>query len=151
MAKRVKRLRRIIYSHNRAVGDCLMFTCGVRDFKLAFPDIEIGVKSNFKDIWLGNPYINQNLLKQHSMKKHGDIENGIEFYKVGYPIINNANNASSHFTQGFFWDMISCADYKKPLPIKLYELMSMYANGRMGDPDIKAEETKKYRNVSDTI
>jgi glycosyltransferase involved in cell wall biosynthesis len=85
------------------------------------------------------------------MKKHGDIENGIEFYKVGYPIINNANNASSHFTQGFFWDMISCADYKKPLPIKLYELMSMYANGRMGDPDIKAEETKKYRNVCKTF
>jgi glycosyltransferase involved in cell wall biosynthesis len=124
-----------------------MFTSGVRDFKLAFPHIDQGVDSNFPDVWLGNPYINQELLKKHSRKKHGVVENGVEFYRVGYPIINNANNASSHFTQGFFWDMVACADYHRPLPLRLYELMSMYANGRMGDPDINAEETKKYRNI----
>ena len=38
--------RTIIFSHRRAVGDALMFTCGVRDFKLLFPDIDIIVNSN---------------------------------------------------------------------------------------------------------
>ena len=115
-----------------------MFTCGIRDFKLLFPEIEIAADSNFPDVWLNNPYINQELLKQ---------KEGIEFHKVGYPIINNANNASTHFTQGFLLDMMASADRFKPLPIKLYEFCSAFANGRIGDPDINAQELKKYHNI----
>ena len=89
--------RKIIFSHGRAIGDCLMFTCGVRDFKLLFPHIEIGVDTNFPAVWENNPYLTKLDRK--------DPE--VEFYRVGYPIINNANGASTHFTQGFLFDMIA--------------------------------------------
>lgn len=115
-----------------------MFTCGVRDFKLLFPEMDIAVDSNFPAVWMNNPYINQDLLKNRE---------GIEFHKVGYPIINNANNASTHFTQGFLLDMMASADRFESLPIKLYEFCSAFANGRVGDPDIKAPELEKYRSI----
>jgi ADP-heptose:LPS heptosyltransferase len=104
-----------------------MFTCGVRDFKLAFPDIEVGVNSNFKELWENNPYIN------HDLKKDTP---GVEYYQVGYPIINNSNNASSHFSQAFLWDMIAIAGKKKRLPLTLHEFISIYSNGEVGDPPL---------------
>jgi len=115
-----------------------MFTCGVRDFKLLFPEIEIDVSSNFKDsVFLHNPYLT----------KLNKKDEGVEFYKVGYPIINNANAASTHFTQGFLFDMLAAADYHERLPMPIYKLMSMFSNGRIGDPDIKVEELKPYRDI----
>jgi ADP-heptose:LPS heptosyltransferase len=119
-----------------------MFTSGVRDFKKLLPQIEIGVDSNFPDVWLNNPYINQELLKNRE---------GVEFHKVGYPIINNANNANTHFTQGFLLDMMASADRHEPLPIKLYEFAAAFANGRIGDPDIEAPELEKYKNICKTF
>jgi len=35
--------RKIVFRHGRAPGDNVMFTAGVRDFKLLFPDIKINV------------------------------------------------------------------------------------------------------------
>ena len=128
--------RKIVFSHRRAVGDALMFTSGVRDFKLLFPEIEINVENNFSDLWQHNPYLT------HYIKRGNP---GVEFYKVGYPIINNANAANTHFTQGFLFDMIAAADRHKPLPIRLYELFSAFSNGRVGDPDLNVQELVKYR------
>ena len=144
-------MRKIIFKHSRAVGDALMFTCGVRDFKLLFPEIEINVDSNFPAIWENNPYINRDI-------KKGD--EGVEFYKVGYPIINNCNNSSMHFTQGFLFDMISIADLHKPLGLSIGEFTSIFANGTVGDPgldkvdeaDVKFKELKnKYKNFNKTF
>jgi glycosyltransferase involved in cell wall biosynthesis len=115
-----------------------MFTCGVRDFKLLLPDIEIGVDSNFPAVWENNPYIDQTILESRD---------GVEFHKVGYPIINNANAANTHFTQGFLLDMIASAVRHEQLPIKLYEFVAAFANGRIGDPDINAPELEKYKNI----
>lgn len=120
-------MRKIIFSHRRAIGDCLMFTCGVRDFKLLFPDIQVGVDTNFPVVWDNNPYINRDLKKE---------DPSVEFYKVGYPIINNCNNASTHFTQGFLLDMIAIADLHEPLGLSIGEFCATFANGRVGDPDI---------------
>jgi hypothetical protein len=39
MTKAKTEPRKIVFGHHRALGDCLMFTCGVRDFKLAFPGL----------------------------------------------------------------------------------------------------------------
>ncbi len=132
--------RKIVFSHRRAVGDTLMFTCGVRDFKLMFPDFEINVDSNFPQMFDNNPYLTR------SVKKGGE---GVEFHKVGYPIINNANAASTHFTQGFLLDMIAAADAYKPLPIKLHQFVSAFSNGRIGDPDIKHPDTARYKSQKD--
>jgi len=136
-------MRRIIFSHRRAVGDALMFTCGVRDFKLLFPEIEIDVDTNFMEVFYNNPYITRSEgLKLNRSSKE------VEFYKVGYPVINNANAAATHFTQAFLFDMIAMADLHEPLPIKLYELMSSFSNGVIGDPDIATDKTNQYREKS---
>jgi glycosyltransferase involved in cell wall biosynthesis len=138
--------RTIIFSHRRAVGDALMFTCGVRDFKLLFPDIDIIVNSNFPEVWLDNPYITE-LINIGADKVNPN--EGVEYYKVGYPIINNANAASTHYTQGFLLDMIAMADNYKPLPISLSEFCAAFSNGRMGDPDIDNPKTAKYKSQKD--
>lgn len=138
--------RAIIFSHRRAVGDALMFTCGVRDFKLLFPDIDIIVNSNFPEVWFDNPYISE--FMNTGADKVVPSE-GVEFYKVGYPIINNANAASTHYTQGFLLDMIAMADNYKRLPITLSQFCAAFSNGRMGDPDIDNPKTAKYKSQND--
>ena len=120
-------VRKIVFKHSRAVGDTLMFTSGVRDFKLLFPEILINVETNFPQLWENNPYLDRELRKG---------QEGVEFYRVGYPIINNANNASTSFPQAFLFDMIAVVDSVQRLPITVGELLSAYANGRVGDPDL---------------
>jgi glycosyltransferase involved in cell wall biosynthesis len=138
--------RTILFSHRRAVGDAFMFTCGVRDFKLLFPDIDIIVNSNFPEVWFDNPYI-IDLINTGADKVKP--KEGVEFYKVGYPIINNANAASTHYTQGFLLDMIAMADDYKSLPISLSQFCAAFSNGRMGDPDIDNSKTKHFKSQKD--
>ena len=134
--------RKIIFSHTRALGDALMFTCGIRDFKLAFPTIEICADSNYNEAFFShNPYCNWDLIDEWEEQKKGIKDHGIEYYRVGYPNINNSNNASSHFTQGFFWDMVAITSQRHPLPSFAFpgtdmgvgEFASMYMNGEVGD------------------
>jgi len=127
--ERVKRkgTRKIIFKHGRALGDGLMFTAGIRDFKLLFPEIEINVESNQSILWENNPYINRDIKKN---------DKGVEFYKVGYPAVGNINNAALHFSLMFLFDMIAIADAHEPLPIPLWRVMSAFSNGSVGDPSL---------------
>lgn len=118
--------RKIIFKHGRAIGDALMFSCGVRDFKLLFPHIRINIDNNFPAIWENNPYIDISI-------KKGDP--GVEFYKVGYPIINNCNNSYMHFTSGFLYNMIAVADAYESLPMSIGEFTSVFSGGEVGDYD----------------
>jgi len=136
--------RTIIFSHKRAVGDALMFTCGVRDFRLLFPDINIIVNSSFPEVFQNNPFI-EHCINTNPEKIPSLDENGVEHYRVGYPIINNANAANTHFSQAFLLDMIASADQFKPLGLNLYEFASAFANGRIGDPDIETTKTVNYK------
>lgn len=57
--------------HNRQrIGDMLMFTCAVRDFKAAFPDTRINVISTCGHIWDYNPAIDRTLVptEQNTVK-----------------------------------------------------------------------------------
>lgn len=129
--------RKIIFKHSRALGDGLMFTAGVRDFALLFPNIRINVDSNQKELWDNNPYIDRTL-------KKGD--EGVEYYRVGYPMVGNANNTNMHFTSMFLFDMIAIADLHKPLGLNIGEFCAAYANGEVGDPDLgnKDKNNKAY-------
>lgn len=49
--------KRIIFHNRQAIGDILMMTCGIRDFKKAFPEIEVQVESTAMHIWDYNPNI----------------------------------------------------------------------------------------------
>ena len=101
-----------------------MFSAGVRDFKLLFPNITINVNSNSPQVFNNNPYLDTSL-------SQGD---GVEFYQVGYPAICSVNNTNVHFTQMFLLDMIAISDITYPLPISIGQFCAAFANGEVGDP-----------------
>jgi ADP-heptose:LPS heptosyltransferase len=117
--------RKIIFEHGRAVGDAMLFSCGIRDFKLLFPEISINVISNFPEVFENNPYIDWSI-------KKGDV--GVEYYRVGYPAIQTSNNGFIHFSNAFLLDMISQVDAHERLPITLGEYCSAFSNG--GEKDL---------------
>jgi len=117
--------RKIVFRHGRAPGDNIMFTAGIRDFCLLFPQFHVGVHKKYSWIWENNPYID------HDLKGSGP---GVEYYEVGYPAVGYCNNTNVHFTQMFLLDMIAIADLHEPLPISLGEFCSAFANGHVGDP-----------------
>jgi ADP-heptose:LPS heptosyltransferase len=49
---------KIILTHHRAAGDCLMFSSMLRDLKLLFPHLEIGFNCSFNELLEGHPYTN---------------------------------------------------------------------------------------------
>ncbi|KKM26880.1 hypothetical protein LCGC14_1580340, partial [marine sediment metagenome] len=51
--------RRIVFHNRQAIGDILMFTCAIRDFKKAFPEVQVQVDSTVGHIWDHNPNINR--------------------------------------------------------------------------------------------
>lgn len=124
--------RKILFKHKRAVGDALMLTSGIRDFKLLFPDIQINVDSNFPDLWENNPYIDWSIQKGNT---------GVEYYEVGYPTIQTCNNGYIHFTHAFLLDMISQADAHESLGISVGEFVSSYCNG--GDKELGESDSAK--------
>jgi ADP-heptose:LPS heptosyltransferase/glycosyltransferase involved in cell wall biosynthesis len=131
------KVRKIVFEHKRALGDSIMFTAGVRDFKLLFPHIQINVSTNQPALWENNPYIDQTI-------KIGD--EGVEYYKVGYPAIGNVNNATIHFTNMFLFDMIAVADLTKDLKMPLGEFCAAFANGTVGDPPLG--DLDKHKDIA---
>jgi ADP-heptose:LPS heptosyltransferase len=144
--------RKIVFGHKRAWGDEVMFTAGIRDFKLLFPEIEIGVRGNHPELWENNPYINHDLDRN---------DPGVEYYGVGYKSM--AKNTYLHYAQMFLLDMIAAADLTDKLPISLGEFCSAFSNGEVGDPCLShphktpdAREpfitlAEKYRSFSKTF
>lgn len=51
--------KRIIFHNRQAIGDILMMTCAIRDFKKAFPETQVKVESTAMHIWDYNPNICQ--------------------------------------------------------------------------------------------
>lgn len=119
-----KPARRIVFCHGRALGDCIMFTAGVRDFKLLFPDIAVNVESPFLEIWENNPRIDRS------------VGPDAERYRIGYPAIGSCNGTYLHFTHMFLLDMIAAADAHESLPVSLGEFCAAFANGDTGDPSM---------------
>jgi len=117
--------RKILFKHNRLLGDEVMATAGIRDFSLLFPNIKINFKGNYPAIWENNPYLDPSI-------KEGD--EGVEVYKIGYPAIGSANNTYIHFSQMFLLDMLAVVDQDKSLGMSLGEFCSTFSNGRCGDP-----------------
>lgn len=92
LVKDEKNLPKEIVFHNRQrIGDMLMFTCGVRDFKAAFPHIRVNVISVAGHIFDYNPNIDRTL-------KHTDANT----IKIGPAHLTNASNRLDwHFTNAF--------------------------------------------------
>lgn len=51
--------RQLLFQNHRAVGDAIVLSAAIRDFKLAYPDIDICVSTEYPQLWIGNPYITE--------------------------------------------------------------------------------------------
>lgn len=83
--------KEIVFRNRQRIGDMLMFTCGVRDFKKAFPDVRVNVISTGMHIWDYNPYIDRTLV--------GTPDNEI---RIGPGWLTNASNRLDwHFANAY--------------------------------------------------
>lgn len=87
----IKDRKEIVFHNRQRLGDILMFTSGVRDFKKTFPDIRVNVISTAGHIWDNNPYIDRTLIPTE--------QNTI---KIGPGWLTNASNRLDwHFANAF--------------------------------------------------
>jgi ADP-heptose:LPS heptosyltransferase len=83
--------KEVVFHNRQRIGDILMFTCAIRDFKRAFPDVRVNVVSTAMHIWDHNPYIDRTLKPTN--------ENTI---KIGPSWLTNASNRIDwHFANAY--------------------------------------------------
>lgn len=87
----IKDRKEIVFHNRQRIGDILMFTCGIRDFKKVFPDVRVNVISTASHIWDNNPYIDRSLVPTP--------ENTL---KIGPGKLTNASNRLDwHFANAY--------------------------------------------------
>lgn len=83
--------KEFVFHNRQRIGDILMFTCAIRDFKAAYPDTRVNVISTAMHIWDHNPHIDKTLA--------GITENTI---KIGPgKLTNSSNRIDWHFANAF--------------------------------------------------
>jgi ADP-heptose:LPS heptosyltransferase len=83
--------RKILLKNHQSPGDILMLTAAVRDLKLSYPDIEIGVNTSCGEIWDNNPYITN----------INEEDKDVQVIRVDYPLVHQSNEGQYHFIHGF--------------------------------------------------
>lgn len=73
--------KEVVFHNRQRIGDILTFTCAVRDFKAAFPDVRVNVISTAGHIWDHNPNIDRSL-----------IPTDVNTVKIGPGWLTNASN-----------------------------------------------------------
>ena len=85
----------VVFKNRQRIGDILMFTCGIRDFKRAFPDTRVNVMSTCMHIWDNNPYVDNTV----EIKKDKIIDIGPG------KLTNMSNRIDWHFANAFRMSM----------------------------------------------
>ena len=85
------KIKEVVFKNRQRIGDMLVFTCGVRDFKKIFPDIRVNVVSTAGHIWDYNPNVDRTLA--------ATPENTIEIGPG--KLTNKSNSLDWHFTNAF--------------------------------------------------
>lgn len=110
--------KEVIFHNRQRIGDMFMFTCGVRDFKKAFPKTRVNVMSTCAHIWDHNPAIDRTLEPfyspevQERAKKNGkkvleeitvaDFPQHTNVIKIGPGKLTNASNRLDwHFANAY--------------------------------------------------
>lgn len=84
-------LKEVVFHNRQRIGDMLMFTCAIRDFKAAFPQARVNVISTAGHIWDHNPYLDRELV--------ATPENTV---KIGPgKLTNRSNSIDWHFANAF--------------------------------------------------
>ena len=87
--------KEIVFHNRQRIGDIFMFTCAVRDFKKAFPDVRVNVISTAGHIWDHNPNIDRTLAPSEE-----------NLVKIGPGKLTNASNRIDwHFANAFRMSM----------------------------------------------
>jgi len=112
MAKKVKKIRNIILSHNRAPGDTLVLTGLVRDIALTHPGrFRIAVDTSAMDFWRFNPHVDQEL-RQWAKRNPSSVEHVKIQYGRG---IRDQNYEPLHFLPYFHKDFQTRCGVTVPL------------------------------------
>ena len=96
--------------HNRQrIGDMLVFTCAIRDFHKAYPNVKINVISTAMHIWDNNPYIDRSIVPYYKNGKTLETITPADFFsgdtnvvKIGPgKLTNMSNRTDMHFANAY--------------------------------------------------
>ena len=102
----LKDKKEIVFHNRQRIGDILMFTCGIRDLKKAFPDIRVNVISTAGHIWDHNINIDRTLIptEQNTIKigpgKLTNMSNRIDWHFANAFRISIEDALGIHIPQG---------------------------------------------------
>lgn len=99
----------IIFHNRQRIGDMLVFTCGVRDFAKAYPNIKVNVISTCGHIWDHAPYIDRSIKPFYKNGVTLETCKPEDFYKGNTNVIkigpgkltNSSNRLDWHFSNAF--------------------------------------------------
>lgn len=102
-------LKEIIFHNRQRIGDILMFTCAVRDFKKAFPKVKVNVISTAMHLWDNNPNIDSTLVPYYKNGKtlkditvEDLLKGDTNVLKIGPGWLTNASNRIDwHFSNAY--------------------------------------------------
>lgn len=101
--------KEIILHNRQRIGDMIMFTCAVRDFKKAFPNVKVNVISTAMHIWDHNPAIDKSLKPFYAEGKTLENVTSADFLagktnvlKIGPGWLTNKSNVIDwHFANAY--------------------------------------------------
>lgn len=105
--------KEFVFHNRQRIGDILVFTCAVRDFKAAYPDTKVNIISTAMHIWDNNPNIDSSVIPTYKGNKITDEElkkitiadffNGdTNVIKIGPSrLTNSSNRIDWHFTNAY--------------------------------------------------
>ena len=112
---------KIVLNNHQLLGDTLMMTCGVRDFKKQFPENQIRVNTNYSEIWDNNPHLTE-------------FDTPDTVLDIGPRIVTQGSNSNGlHFCNGYR----VCIETKLGISIKQGPLK----------PEIFLSEAEKNKKV----
>ena len=109
----------VVFNNKQRIGDSLMFTCAIRDFKKAFPDVQVGARVTAPHILDHNPYIDRSIdaeawkklamkqvehlpLEEREKQSIFDLGEGRFFIKIGPgELTNKSNSLDWHFANAY--------------------------------------------------
>ena len=139
-----------------ALGDALTMTCGIRDFKAAFPEVKVRVVSTAPRIWDNIPYIDQSLDKPEKVFSVGtgwltNASNRLDTHMANAYRISIQNETGLAFEQGpirpDIW--LSEEEYNAE-PIIPGPYWVIILGGELGWP-LKMYPLEKWQQVVDSL
>lgn len=101
--------KEFIFHNRQRIGDILVFTCAIRDFKAAYPDTKVNVISTAMHIWDNNPNIDKSVVPFYNNGKTLESITVNDFLigdtnviKIGPSrLTNSSNRIDWHFTNAY--------------------------------------------------